>query len=150
MNCKKLTLLNISLGLCLVAEAVVYEPFADVDNTLPSERMYNETFGNNTLSYNTQSNNPEYNGYDYADITNPQRTIGGGAVYYCPYCGAALDPDDHTELERHAHGNAYEYTGRAHHCRLPLNGEESLLLFALLWAGVRKRKTEKGKVKTAS
>lgn len=136
MNCKKLTLLNISLGLCLAAEAVVYEPFAAVDNTLPSDRMYYETFGNGMQEYNADA-------YNYLMNSNPNRTIGGGAAYYCPYCGAALDPDDHTELERHAHGNAYEYTGRPHNCLAPLHGEESLLFFALLCAVVRKRKTEK-------
>lgn len=140
MNSKKLTLLNIGLGLCLVTEAVVYEPFTETDNTLPSDRMYNETLGNNTQEDNSRTYNDYAHNNHRAFYSN--RTIGGGAAYYCPYCGAALDPYDHSELEKHAHGNAYEYTGRVHHCRLSLHGEASLLFFALLWIGVRNRKSK--------
>ncbi|MBQ8386214.1 MAG: hypothetical protein IJX48_02055 [Paludibacteraceae bacterium] len=118
MNRRKMTMLNIGLGICLAAEAVVYEPFAGVDNTLPSDKTFEENFG-----YKAE--------FSYPQLSSNQRTIGGGAAYYCPYCGAPLDPHDHTELVRHGgNGNAYDYTGRTHHCNMPLHGEETLLLFA--------------------
>lgn len=81
-------MLNIGLGICLAAEAVVYEPFAGVDNTLPSDKTFEENFG-----YKAE--------LSYPQLSSDQRTIGGGAAYYCPYCGAPLDPHDHTELVRH-------------------------------------------------
>ena len=98
MNCKKMMMLNIGLGLCLAAEAFVYEPFAGVDNTLPSDRTFEENFGYRAEFFNLP-------------VSLDQRTIGGGAVDHCPYCGAPLDPHDHTELVRHGgNGNAYDYT----------------------------------------
>lgn len=115
-NKKRILLLHVYITVYLFAEAVVYEPFAPVDYSLPSDvtygRMYNE---------------------DMQDIlyAGNQSTIGGGRAYYCPTCGMALHPDDHTELDSKGNGNAYIYTGRKHYCGFPLNGEYILLLFAL-------------------
>lgn len=122
MNCKKMMMLNIGLGVCLAVEAVVYEPFALVDNTVPSDRTFAENFG-----------------YENPFTSSPQRTIGGGAADYCPYCGAALDPYDHTELVVHygSHGNAYDDTGIPHHCQVPLDGEEVLLWLVALLLGAK-------------
>lgn len=143
MNCKKMMMLNIGLGLCLVTEAVVYEPFAGVNNTLPSDRTFEENFG-----YKADFINPSIGVGAMAPMSVDQRTIGGGAAYYCPYCGAPLDPHDHTELVRHGgNGNAFDYTGRTHHCNMPLHGEETLLLFAAallctkIGASLRRKKT---------
>lgn len=125
MNCKKMMMLNIGLGLCLAAEAVVYEPFAGVDNTLPSDRTFEENFGYRAEFFNLP-------------MSLDQRTIGGGAVDHCPYCGAPLDPHDHTELVRHGgNGNAYDYTSRPHHCQMPMDGEEVLLWLVMLLLGAR-------------
>lgn len=133
MNCKKVMMLNIGLGLCLVTEAVVYEPFAGVNNTLPSDRTFEENFG-----YKADFINPSIGVGAMAPMSVDQRTIGGGAVDYCPYCGAALDPHDHTELIRHGgNGNAYDYTGRPHNCQMPLDGEEVLLWLVALLFGAR-------------
>ena len=60
-------MLNIGLGICLAAEAVVYEPFAGVDNTLPSDKTFEENFG-----YKAE--------FSYPQLSSDQRTIGGGAV----------------------------------------------------------------------
>lgn len=117
MNCKKMMMLSFSLSICLTIEAVVYEPFADTDNTLPSDKSFEDNFG-----------------YNNPFTSSQQRTIGGGAVDYCPYCGAALDPYDHTELVRHgnSNGNAYDDTGIPHNCQVSLDGEEVLLWLAAL------------------
>ena len=118
---KRILLLYVYITVCLFTKAVVYEPFAPVDYSLPSDRTYGRMY-NEDIQYIFYAGN--------------QSTIGGGRVYYCPHCGMALDPTDHTELDPREHGNAYDYTGRKHYCNLPLNGEYILLLlvfFLLLY-----------------
>lgn len=113
---KRILLLCVYITVCLFVKAVVYEPFAQVDYSLPSDETYGRI-------YNEDMQNILYAGN--------QNTIGGGRAYYCPTCGMALHPDDHTELDSKGTGNAYIYTGRKHYCGYPLNGEYILLLFAL-------------------
>ena len=113
---KRILLLFVYITVCLFVKAVVYEPFAQVDYSLPSDETYGRIYNE-----------------DMQDIlyAGNQSTIGGGRAYYCPTCGMALHPDDHTELDSKGTGNAYIYTGRKHYCGFPLNGEYILLLFAL-------------------
>ena len=116
---KRILLLCVYITLGLFAKAVVYEPFASVDYSLPSDLTWGGRISNETHPF-YESNQSNVGNWS---------VIGGGRVYFCPHCGAALDPGDHTELDKKQNGNAYEYTGRIHHCLLPLNGEYILLFF---------------------
>lgn len=101
---------------CLILNATVYEPFAPIDNSLPSDVTWNQIY-NETQSIR---------------VSNNYNVIGGGRVYFCPHCGAALDPEDYTELVKRENGNVYEDTGRKHTCILPLNSEYVLLILIIL------------------
>ena len=101
---------------CSILNDTVYEPFAPIDNSLPSDETWNRIY-NETQSIR---------------VSNNYNVIGGGRVYFCPHCGAALDPEDHTELVKRENGNAYVDTYRKHTCILPLNGECVLLILIIL------------------
>ena len=97
---KKITSIIITIIICLISNATVYKPFEQIDNSLPSDKTWNKI---------SNETHPQYE-FNESNINN-FATIGGGRVYFCPQCGAALHPEDHTELEKRENGNAYEYTG---------------------------------------
>ena len=108
-------------NVCLKSNTTIYEPFAPVDYTLPSDVTWGRISNEIQPFYEPNQSN----------VSNGS-VIGGGRVYFCPHCGAALDPGDHTELDKKQNGNAYEYTGRTHHCLLPLNGEYIFVILIMI------------------
>lgn len=105
----------------LKSNTTIYEPFAPVDYTLPSDVTWGRISNEIQPFYEPNQSNVSYGS-----------VIGGGRVYFCPHCGTALDPGDHTELDKKQNGNAYIYTGRIHHCLLPLNGEYIFVILIML------------------
>ena len=120
---KKITSIIITIIICLVSNATVYKPFEQIDNSLPSDKTWNKI---------SNETHPQYEFNESNINTFANATIGGGRVYFCPQCGAALHPDDHTELDKKQNGNAYKYTGRIHHCLLPLNGEYIFIILIMI------------------
>lgn len=108
-------------NVCLKSNTTIYEPFAPIDYTLPSDVTWGRISNKTQPFY--ESDQP--NASDWS-------VIGGGRVYFCPHCGTALHPEDHTELDKKQNGNAYIYTGRIHHCLLPLNGEYIFVILIML------------------
>ena len=108
-------------NVCLKSNTTIYEPFAPIDYTLPSDVTWSRISNEARPFYESDPSN-----------AGNWVVIGGGRVYFCPHCGAALDPSDHTELDKKQNGNAYEYTGRIHHCLLPLNGEYIFVILIMI------------------